>query len=339
MHQRTFKISNLTIWVCSLFIGILASIPKIFRVHIAHAELAIDVAISTTFSAAMWYYHIFNLPKFRASNAPVRFASKHLAGALALGTVLIIALIAIPGVLVPQYHYFNMIWTYELRAVIMNMTIYVFLYIIYQNFITQAMSVELEKTKADNLSAQFELLKQQVNPHFLFNSLNTLKAMVEIGDKNAARFIVMLSDFYRFALEKKRNNLISLSEETETLHAYMFLLQSRFEEGIRLEMQISEPHRRSVIPPFTMQLLIENCIKHNVVSLDQPLHIRIYSEQDCIVVENNLQLKRSAESSTGTGLHNIAMRYLPVMQKKIEIVKEEQFFKVKLPVIYEDSHY
>lgn len=248
-------------------------------------------------------------------------------------------LVVIHQLLLPEYHFQSMMLMYEFRGLVINLTIYLFLHLLYQHHITQLVSMELEKTKADNLAAQFELLKQQVNPHFLFNSLNTLKSMVEMQDQHASRFIVMLSDFYRFALETKKQHLISIQEELSILEAYLFLLKSRFEDGITLYVQISDTHQHSLIPPFTLQLLIENCIKHNIVSLEQPLHIKVYSEDAFIVTENNLQTKRTPEPSTGLGLNNIAQRYQSLHSAQMEIIKDNTSFKVKLPVIYEDTSY
>jgi LytS/YehU family sensor histidine kinase len=214
-----------------------------------------------------------------------------------------------------------------------------FLHLVYQGYQNQQVGVELERTKTDNLGAQYELLKQQVNPHFLFNSLNTLKYMVESQDPHAIDFILKLSDFYRYSLENRKQDLIKLTEELQILHAYLFLLKARFEEGINLSVNISEQQLKSLIPPFTLQLLVENCIKHNIVSVDRPLKICLYSETDSIVVENGVQTKRTPESSTGMGLENINERYLHLVHKEIGIQKTEKAFTIKLPVIHESSHH
>lgn len=336
---RTFRVSNSTIWVSAVFIGILASIPKILRLHIETWELLVDISIATTFSIFIWYFNIYMLPTFKAGGLPARFASRRLAGSLVSGMFIMAVLVVVHQLFLPHYHFQSMMLMYEFRGLVINLTIYLFLHLLYQHHITQLITMELEKTKADNLSAQFELLKQQVNPHFLFNSLNTLKSMVEMQDRHASRFIVMLSDFYRFALETRKQHLISIREEITTLEAYLFLLKSRFEDGISLHMQISEAHKNSLIPPFTLQLLIENCIKHNIVSLDKPLNIRIYSDNAFIVTENNLQEKRTPEPSTGVGLTNIAQRYQSIQSGQMEIIKDNTSFKVKLPVIYENINY
>ncbi|HEV2481903.1 MAG TPA: histidine kinase, partial [Puia sp.] len=203
----------------------------------------------------------------------------------------------------------------------------------------QQVSLELERTKVDNLEAQYELLKQQVNPHFLFNSLTTLKAMVESEDSHTADFVQKLAEFYRFTLESRKRDLIHVSEEMRIVSAYLFLLKQRFEEGITFTDTLDEGVLRTLIPPFTLQLLIENCIKHNVVSLERPLHIRLYSHGDQLILENQRQPKRTEETSLGVGLKNIDMRYRHLLNKKIEIITSDTTFIIKLPIVHEYHHH
>ncbi|WP_456312463.1 sensor histidine kinase [Pseudomonas shirazensis] len=223
---------------------------------------------------------------------------------------------------------------FELRGVLINLIVYMFLHLLFQNYQTQQMGLELERTKAVNLGAQYELLKQQVNPHFLFNSLNTLKSMVEIQDPNSSDFILKLSDFYRFTLESRKLDLISLREELQILDSYVYLLKARFEDGFALNNNTDQKQYDAAIPPFTLQLLIENCIKHNVVSLDKPLHINLYTEDNFLIIENQIQLKRGV-LSTGVGLDNINQRFMHLVHREIEIDKNETIFKVKIPLIYD----
>jgi hypothetical protein len=337
-HNRTFSIAPAVIWVSSVCIGVLASIPKLLRLNLQATELGVDISIAGFFSVFVWYYNLYHLPNYRSNPAPTRFAGKRLWCSLLLGMVVMSLLVMVHQLIFPQYHFLSMMLMYQFRALVINLTIYLFIHLLYQGYITRTISIELEQLKADKLSAQFELLKQQVNPHFLFNSLNTLKSMVEIQDKQATDFIVKLSDFYRFSLEHKKESLVSLAEETAMLQSYMYLLKARFEEGIHLDINLDEVYRQSFIPVFTLQLLVENCIKHNVVSLSQPLHIRLYAANGYIVLENNLQPKRSAERSTHTGLENISTRYLLLVQQKPEVTRGDAFFTVKLPVIYENSY-
>jgi LytS/YehU family sensor histidine kinase len=224
---------------------------------------------------------------------------------------------------------------FELRGVLINLIVYMFLHLLFQNYKTQQIGIELERTKSVNLGAQYELLKQQVNPHFLFNSLNTLKSMVEIQDPHSTDFILKLSDFYRFTLESRKMDLITVNEELRILESYAYLLTARFEDGFVLNNEIEPKYLEASLPPFSLQLLLENCIKHNVVSLEKPLHIKLDTEGDYIVIENKIQLKKGNTVSTGIGLDNINQRFMHLVHKEIVIDKDETSFKVKIPVIYE----
>jgi len=226
----------------------------------------------------------------------------------------------------------------EVRGILINLVFYMFLHLLQQHYENQHVNMQLERIRNDNLGAQYESLKQQINPHFLFNSLNTLKAMVESGDKEAVDFILKLSNFYRYTLESRKLDLIHVSEEMEILKAYIFLQKARFEDGFTFTSTLDEKTLNTLIPPFTLQLLIENCIKHNVVSLQKPLHIRVYKEDEKIVVENPIQLRTRENNSLGVGLKNINLRYGHLHGKKIEIVSDNNVFQIKLPLIYEYHH-
>lgn len=334
-YKKVFKVSAGVIWLSSVLIGILASIPKILQLNITFTELVVDSAIAFTYSLAIWYFNIFNLPKFSNQQAPGNILTRRLLWSILFGILLMILLVSGHQLFFYKYKFSTMIMMYQFRGILINITIYMFLNMLYQSHRSQLIGIELERTKADNLGAQFELLKQQVNPHFLFNSLSTLNSMIDIGDANAGDFIHKLSDFYRYTLENRKSNLIPLTEELDILKAYMYLLKARFEDGISLEIDIPQALHQSLIPPFTLQLLVENCIKHNIVSLEQPLPIQLYIEDDKILIKNKLQLKKNPEPSTQLGLENINQRYIHLLDKTVEIENNALFFKVKLPLIYE----
>jgi two-component system LytT family sensor kinase len=337
-NNNLFNVSARVIWFSALFMGILASIPKILQLHITLIELSVDASVAFLFSLFVWYFNIYSLPKFYNEQYTNRFFNIRLVYSLLIGVGLMLILVTGHQLLFPKYHFQSMIMMYEFRGVLINLTIYMFLYLLFQSFRNQLVGIELERLKSDNLSAQYELLKQQVNPHFLFNSLSTLKSMIEIGDPHSVDFILKLSDFYRFTLENRKQNIILLSEELKILHAYMYLLRARFEDGIKL-IDRTEPTTDSThIPPFTLQLLVENSIKHNVVSLENPLYIRLFVEDKYLVIENDLREKRIPETSTGMGLENINERYLHLTGQHIIVEKTNDYFKVKLPLIYDHTH-
>jgi two-component system LytT family sensor kinase len=339
MKTTRFKISNKIIWLSSLFLGILTSVPKIAEHHFNLYEAIVDSSVTFLFAVFIWYYNIMTIPAYSSRDVAHGFSVKRLVRGLFFGMAVMFILACIQQYLLSHLNFGPVMLMFEVRGILVNVTFYMFLHMLYQSYHNQQVGIELERTKTDNLGAQYELLKQQANPHFLFNSLNTLKYMVESNDVHTVDFILKLSDFYRFTLESRKQDLIRLSEELAILDAYVFLLKARFEEGIDLSIAVDKEYHQSLIPPFTLQLLIENCIKHNVVSLDRPLHIRLYSEKDCLVVENGLQLKRTPEASMGIGLENINQRYIHLLDKKIDIQVSETLFTVKLPIIHEDHHH
>jgi two-component system LytT family sensor kinase len=327
------------IWLSSLFLGVLTSVPKIAERHFNPYEAIVNSAITFLFCLFIWYYNMLTLPAYSSKDVANGFSMTRLIKSLAVGMVVMFILALIQQFLLSHLEFGPVMLMIEVRGILVNLTFYLFLHLLYQGYHNQRIGIELERTRADNLAAQYELLRQQVNPHFLFNSLNTLKYMVDNNDKHSVDFILKLSDFYRYTLESRKQELIRLSEELQILNAYVYLIKARFEEGIDLSIDIAPDHYRTWIPPFTLQLLVENCIKHNIVSLERPLPIRLYSEKDCIVVKNKLQLKRTADASTGMGLENINQRYKHLIDKKIEIQASETLFIIKLPVIHEDHHY
>ena len=330
---KRFQVSKKVICGSSIALAILASIPKLFDADSTTGDIIINASITLLFSIFIWYYNIYSLPKFSVQRTSKSLFNWKLLLSVIMG-ILVMILLVIGHQELFQISKMDAPIMFELRGVLINLIVYMFLHLLFQNYQTQQMGVELERTKAVNLGAQYELLKQQVNPHFLFNSLNTLKSMVEIQDPNSSDFILKLSDFYRFTLESRKLDLISLREELQILDSYVYLLKARFEDGFVLNNNTNQKQYDAAIPPFTLQLLIENCIKHNVVSLDKPLHINLYTEDNFLIIENQIQLKRGV-LSTGVGLDNINQRFMHLVHREIEIDKTETIFKVKIPLIYD----
>lgn len=194
--------------------------------------------------------------------------------------------------------------------------------------------IEAERLKQAHLSARFENLKSQVNPHFLFNSLNVLSSLVYKDADLAAKFIQKLAETYRYVLDTREREVVPLSTEVEALEAYIFLLQIRFGENLHIALDLP-PAPRAVIPPLTLQMLVENAVKHNIASRRQPLHIRIALDQEgYIAVTNNRQGKGdSAPASSGIGLANIQERYRYLSDRAVQIVRSETSFSVAVPLI------
>jgi two-component system, LytTR family, sensor kinase len=192
--------------------------------------------------------------------------------------------------------------------------------------------LKAEKLEKDNLEAQYETLKNQVNPHFLFNSLNGLLSLVE--DKPiAVQYIQSLSEFLRYMLQTREKELVLLSDELLLVKQYLFIQENRFAGKLVVKLDIPLEFHQMFIAPLALQMLVENCIKHNVISNEKPLFIRIYvNDNNYLVVENNLQ-KKEVENSTGMGLENIVKRYKYLTEKSIEIIEERNIFKAAIPLL------
>jgi two-component system LytT family sensor kinase len=191
---------------------------------------------------------------------------------------------------------------------------------------------EVEKFRKENAEYQFEMLKLQLNPHFLFNSLNTLSSLVYEDASKASEFIRRLSDVYRYVLDNRTKELVTLKEEMDFINAFAFLQGLRFQGMIDFRFEISENSFSRKIAPMTLQLLVENAIKHNIASSKQPLTITILSREDDLIVTNNLQPK-AEHGGTGVGLKNITSRYGFLTARQIEIRRENDNFKVVIPLI------
>lgn len=204
----------------------------------------------------------------------------------------------------------------------------------------QTYSVELETRKnellqlqKENLQSQFETLRSQVNPHFLFNSLNVLTSLIKIEPELAEQFTIQLSMVYRYVLENKEKDLVSLETELDFLKAYTFLLDIRFSGKMKVVINLTDDKLQLKVVPLALQLLIENAIKHNTFSRKQPLQVDVFSEADYLVVKNNLQLRESYVQSTGVGLENIASRYAFFTDRKTVSGVEGDSFVVKVPLL------
>ncbi|MBN2774407.1 MAG: histidine kinase, partial [Prolixibacteraceae bacterium] len=196
---------------------------------------------------------------------------------------------------------------------------------------------ESEKIKSEALSLKYQVLQNQVNPHFLFNSLNILGSLIDIDTEKAKEFTRGLSHFYRDVLHFKDQDIISLKEEIEFVRKYIYLQQIRFGKSLEVEIIANENIKGNVIP-LSLQTLVENAIKHNEISQANPLSIVIAITDDYeLIVENNSQPKNVTEAGSGTGLKNLAGRYEFLTGKEVVITQNEKYFRVKLPLILIDQ--
>ncbi len=197
----------------------------------------------------------------------------------------------------------------------------------------QENKVKEQKIIASTASAKFDALKNQLDPHFLFNSLNVLTSLIEEDPYQAQKFTTSLSKVYRYVLEQKNKDLVSVDEELQFARTYVRLLKMRFEDSIVFEIPDKSSNPEAKIIPLSLQLLLENAVKHNVVTSDKPLHIKVYEDEGELVVSNNLQEKQVVKKSSGVGLTNIQQRYAILTSREVEIAKSTADFSVKLPML------
>jgi hypothetical protein len=216
-------------------------------------------------------------------------------------------------------------------AIIISLIFYAIWYYKYR----QETKVKEQKIIAGTASAKFDALKNQLDPHFLFNSLNVLTSLIEEDPRQAQKFTTSLSKVYRYVLEQKNKDLVSVEEELQFAKTYVKLLRMRFEDSIHLEIPEHSNNPEAKIVPLSLQLLLENAVKHNVVTSSKPLHIKVYEDNGMLVVDNNRQEKQVVKKSSGVGLQNIRQRYGILTERQVEIVKSETDFSVKLPVLTE----
>ncbi len=224
----------------------------------------------------------------------------------------------------PDYFYFAL-----------GITIFIALILHSRSFLIywRKAAIEVEKLKREQLASQYRSLKDQLNPHFLFNSLNTLSALVYKDPDQATLFIRHLSSIYRYGLENAAQEAISLDKEIDFIQSYIHLLKIRFRDNLIVHMNVPQ-HTQYVLPPLSLQLLVENAVKHNVISSSNPLHLYIdFLEKGAIGVKNTLNRKSDVTGSTGIGLNNIRMRYKHLTSQEIRISETEAYFTVEIPLI------
>lgn len=194
--------------------------------------------------------------------------------------------------------------------------------------------MEAEELRRNSTLAQLQLIRSQINPHFLFNNLNVLSSLVIRDNPEANRFIEEFAKVYRYVLTNQDKELVELQHELEFIKPYLFLLKKRFDQGLEVELQIPEQYKNSYVIPVALQMLIENAIKHNVVSRNKPLHIAVEINEDGqLIVRNNLQPKTSPEQSSQIGLQNIRKRYELISSRAVTVEKTDTEFLVSLPLL------
>jgi len=235
----------------------------------------------------------------------------------------------------------SLFWDAFIKTLIIMVLDLTFISIYYSTSLTKYWKKAIEaneELKRENLLAKYEALKNQVNPHFLFNSLNTLSGVVEQQPELAIQFIKKLSAIYRYVLEQKDKELVSLTVEMKFVEDYIFLSKMRFGEALIFNSFLPANNTIQVVP-LGLQMLVENAIKHNIISDDMPLKIEIAIDEHHIIVKNNIQKKNIIISKKELlGLENLKHRYEFLSNLSTEVIESDNEFIVRLPIIKPEKH-
>lgn len=223
---------------------------------------------------------------------------------------------------------------YFFRDVFMAIVVLIFVYMIKVFYDKQAVLLENEKLLLENLQSQYQSLKNQVSPHFLFNSLTALKELIDDDPQNARKYVGHLSQVLRYTLQSNENQTVCLTDEIASVNSYIFLIKMRFGENLKVDFNINENYSNHRLPPMVIQTLIENAVKHNEVSKRNTLIIKLTTtENNSLVVTNNLRARITNEPGTGIGLSNLSKQYQLLCSKEIKISKAENEFRVEVPLL------
>lgn len=196
--------------------------------------------------------------------------------------------------------------------------------------------LDRERLEKAHVASQYEALRNQVNPHFLFNSLNVLSELVHQDADLAEKFIAQLSKVYRYVLENRDTELVPLAEEARFIEGYLFLQKIRHADALQVRWDLQDTHLQ--LPPMALQLLVENALKHNVLTTDRPLSLEIRQEGDALLVENTLQLLDIPNAGTGMGLNHLKKRYSYLTERPMTIEETDSHYRVSLPLLNPTEH-
>jgi LytS/YehU family sensor histidine kinase len=338
--KRLFKVAIYT----SPLIGILAITPIFIHRAVSISIFPKAVLIITLATLTVWWLNIFlffiseNLRTFKYARV-IRYIVSYL-----LSVVLIIAAMRMLRLCFYSQSEIQII-TFQhtpFAPSVLGLSINSVILIILDLILTKGRQTEIEiensRLKLKNAEALNQQLKQQIHPHFLFNSLNTLKSLINKSPEAAEDYLVKLSDFLRISISTGSSNTVKISDELKMCLDYLEMQKIRY--GAALEYHVEIPdvyHRSGFIPVFSLQLLTENAIKHNALTNESPLHIKIFIEADRIIVNNNISKKQISESSPGMGLINLAERYKILSGDEILIANSNDIFSVSIKILPDEN--
>jgi|GEM_PF-133182 len=330
---RTFSILVVVNFIIYLVIFFLSG-PSDFKLILDPKALAFFLGY-LLFSITVWLINIPNYLHFKnkimTEKIEFRLIRSYVISSLAYSFALLFIANFLNKAFDPKIFFFNQFSI--ITTLIVTLLFVSIFYFIEARQYKLAAEVDEQTHRAEAATAQYEGLKSQLDPHFLFNSLNVLTSLIEENQEKASEFTQDLSKIYRYVLESKELEVVDALEEINFAKKYINLLQIRYEDSFQYEIQdeLVMPYEKVV--PLSLQILLENTIKHNVVSPQKPLIIKIYKEKDYLVIENNLQRKSKQTTSTKVGLKNIQNRYQLLSNREVKIEETEEKFTVKIPLL------
>jgi two-component system LytT family sensor kinase len=335
------KYRLLTGGVISLFIALLAFLPQMVQEKETGSSWLILVNVTTIFlySFICWWLNMYLVTLPAKDTIWSRQWVKLVASFVVAFVISYILLYAVRNhfgqdkafVFRQMYGRRRIVGVMVFRGAFVNAFLYFIGYILHISAQNQQAQLENERLKHENLQARLFVLKQQLSPHFLFNSLGILNTLT--ADAAVHKYIIQLSAIYRYLLANHEGHLATLKQEMDFINAYLYIVKERFEEALQVTITINDALLQRCVPPAALQLLIENAIKHNVVAAEEPLHITIFTQDNYIVVSNTLNPKAGNAPGEGIGLHNIAERYRLLSGTTLVIERTAGLFTVKLPLI------
>jgi sensor histidine kinase YesM len=345
--SKEIKIPSRTklILLSSLAITVLFSLPRaLVMFQLGQADFdtdfkMLDAALRTVycFLFAIVFFTV-NLENKKFHAGPFHIDPDRLPHRIAINVVLFVLIdlallrfhLAVFDPLTPERLFrfvFNLSLILEAIFVLLISQIY---RLLFKNYRVKIENEMLSKTNAE---ARYEALKNQVNPHFLFNSFNTVNSLIGDDPQKAVDYVNNMSDVFRYVLESSEKSHVTVARELTFIEAYARMLKDRYGDKIDFVFDVQEQHLSCLIPPMALQILVENAVKHNVISQSRHLNIRVYSENDTLAVSNTLQMKKSPEPSTGLGLHNLARRCEYLAGRELVVKRTESEFTVAIPLI------
>ena len=275
--------------------------------------------------------------KFYTSKNKIRFLAIFFLAGNVVAFAAAVLMVFLVGNVIYGYNWSQMVNPYKLN-IIYSTLINLFLHLLHAiHFFFREYKrqwSEAEELRRTNAQAQLQLVRNQINPHFLFNNLNVLSGMVIKDNPDANKFVEEFSKVYRYILNNQEKELVEVRSELEFIHPYLFLLNKRFDQALKVDINIPDRYKTWHVVPAALQMLIENAIKHNIVSSRRPLHIEIHANgNQSLVVKNNLQLKSSVETSNKKGLAQFSTLYRYLSAKPVRVDTTEKEFFVKIPLV------